>query len=235
MRIDIWSDVRCPFCYIGKHKFERALSRFNNKNEINVQWHSFELDPTLKTQPDMNDLEHLSKVKGMPKEQVKQMLGTASEMGKEIGLNLNFEKTTVANSFNAHRLIQLAKTKNLAGEIEEALFKAHFENGQNIDDKPTLKKIGASIGLEEADMDRTLFTDEFADKVEEDKRTAAQIGVRGVPFFVFNQKYAVSGAQPEEAFLEVLEKSWQEFKEESKPLIFNEDQGQSCDIDGNCD
>lgn len=235
MRIDIWSDVRCPFCYIGKHKFERALKRFNNKNEINVQWHSFELDPTLRTQPEWSDVEYLSKSKGMPIEQVKQMLETARKMGEEVGLALNFEKTVVANSFDAHRLMQLAKTKNLGAEMKEVLFKAHFEEGLNIDDKPTLKKIGKSIGLEDADVDRTLFTDEFAEKVEEDKLTAAQIGVRGVPFFVFNKKYAVSGAQPEEAFLEVLEKSWHEYEEDSKPLIINEDQGQSCDIDGNCD
>src|SRR5699024_7956679 len=154
-------------------------------------------------------------------------------MGEEIGLTLNFDKGTVANSFNAHRLIQLAKANDLADEAEEALFEAHFKEGKNIDDKNALREIGVSIGLKEADLDRMLFTDEYADKVEQDKKDAARIGVNGVPFFVFNKKYAVSGAQPEDAFLEVLEKSWAEYEEENQPLIVNK--GQSCDADGNCD
>lgn len=233
MKINIWSDIRCPFCYIGKHKFENALERFEHADKIDVEWHSFELDPNLQTNPEISDLDYLAKTKGMPKEQVEQMVEGAKKMGEEIGLTFNFDKSVLANSFNAHRLIQLAKTKKLGSEAEEALFKAHFEEGKNIDDKSALRAIGTSIGLEEAELDRTLFTDEFADKVEEDKRNAAKIGVRGVPFFVFNNKYAVSGAQPEDAFLEVLEKSWSEFDNSNSPLIINK--GQSCDSEGNCD
>src|SRR5699024_7169163 len=151
----------------------------------------------------------------------------------EMELSMDFENTVVANSFNAHRLIQLAKTKGLAGKMEEALFKAHFEEGKNIDDKPSLRAIGLSVGIQEADLDRMLFTDEFYDKVEADKTAAARIGVRGVPFFVFHKKYALSGAQPEATFLEVLEKSWAEFDKEETPLVVN--QGQSCDTEGNCE
>lgn len=234
MEINIWSDVRCPFCYIGKHKFEKALDKFEEKEKVKVTWHSFELDPTLRTNPDLDPIQELADKKGLQIHQIRQMLEAgAGKMAKEIGLTMDFENAVVANSFNAHRLIQLAKTKNLADAMEESLFEAYFRNGKNIDDKQVLRELGKSVGLEEADLDRTLFTDEFADKVEQDKRTAAQIGVRGVPFFVFNNKYAVSGAQPEEAFLEVLEKSWSEYAKENQPLIINE--GQSCDVDGNCD
>jgi len=234
MEIKIWSDIRCPFCYIGKHKFENALEKFAHKDEVRVSWYSFELDPTIKTDPKKSDLEHLVETKGMSQEQVENMLEGATKMGQEMGLELNFKKTTVANSFNAHRLIQLAKTKNLDSEIEEALFKTHFEEGKNIDDKSVLREVGTSVGLREEDVDRMLFTDEFKKEVEKDKQEAAHIGVKGVPFFVFNNKYGVSGAQPEEAFLEVLEKSWKEFKEEDNPNLIVEE-GQSCDVDGKCD
>ncbi len=234
MEINIWSDVRCPFCYIGKHKFERALEKFGNKDKIKVIWHSFELDPNLKTNPELDPIQELADKKGLQVHQIRQMMEAgAGKMAREMGLTMNFENAVVANSFNAHRLIQLAKIKGLADEMEEALFEAHFRDSKNIDDKTILRELGQSVGLKEADLDRTLFTDEFADKVEQDKRTAAQIGVRGVPFFVFNNKYAVSGAQPEEAFLEVLEKSWSEYTKANQPLIINE--GRSCDVDGNCD
>lgn len=232
MRVDIWSDIRCPFCYIGKHKFENALKQFNHKNKITVSWHSFELDPNIKTDAEINTIDYLAKSKGMDKSQVEGMFENAVKMGKEMGLTFNFDKAVVANSFNAHRLIQLAKRNELDNEVEEALFEAHFKDGKNIDDKTILREIGVQIGLKEANLDRMLFTDEFADKVEEDKKNAAQIGVRGVPFFVFNKKYAVSGAQPEEAFLEILEKAWSEFDDNS-PLIINE--GKSCDINGDCE
>lgn len=233
MHINIWSDVRCPFCYIGKHKFEQALEKFKHKDKINVSWHSFELDPTVKTDPDKSSIEYLSESKGMSENQVKQMLGAAKHMGEEIGLNLNFEEAKVANSFNAHRLIQLAKSKGLDNEAEEVLFKAFFEQGKNIDDKKVLREVGNEIGLREEDIDRMLYTDEFKKEVEQDKQQAAKIGVRGVPFFVFNNRYAVSGAQPVEAFLKTLEKSWEEFQKTASSLIIEE--GQSCDIDGDCD
>lgn len=234
MEIKIWSDIRCPFCYIGKHKFEQALAQFEHKDSIRVSWHSFELDPQLKTDPQMNAAQSLADKKGIPLHQVRQMMQAgAGKMAEEMGLKMDFESVVVANSFNAHRLIQLSKTKNLAPKMEEALFEAHFKNAKNIDDKNTLRTLGKQVGLEEADLDRMLFTDEFADKVEQDKRTAAKIGVQGVPFFVFNNKYAVSGAQSSEVFTEVLEKSWADYTQENQPLIINN--GQTCEVDGNCD
>lgn len=233
MKVDIWSDVRCPFCYIGKRKFEKALEKFSHKNEIEVNWHSFELDPSLKTDPSVNALEHISEIKAISKSQAEGMFQHVTQVAKEIGLDFDFEKNVVANSFNAHRLIQLAKTKGLANEAEEALFKAHFIEGKNIDDEETLIQTGVSIGLDENDVEEIFSSDAFAEKVKHDEMQAQSFGIRGVPFFILNNKYAVSGAQSPEVFSQALSQSWTEFEKDQQPLIITE--GESCSADGNCE
>lgn len=233
MEVNIWSDIRCPFCYIGKHKFENALREFPHNDKIKIVWHSFELDPTIKTQPKVKTLDHMVENKGLSKAQIEPMLDKAVEMGNKTGLTLDFHNAVVANSFKAHRLIQMSKTKNLGNELEEALFKAHFEEGRNIDDTLTLTAIGKSVGLEEKEVEQVLTSDKYTKEVKQDKKDAARIGINGVPFFVFNKKYAVSGAQSVEAFSEILHKSWKEYEEEFSPEIINE--GQACDTEGNCD
>ena len=234
MEIKIWSDVRCPFCYIGKHKFEKALAEFKNKEEIKISWHSFELDPYLETDTSINTKDYLSQTKGLTKEQVDQLTAQVIAMGKEEGLDFNFETAVVANSFNAHRLIQLTKTKNLDNELEEILFKAHFTDGKNIDHLETLLAIGLEAGLDEAETKAVLENKEmFSSEVAEDLQTASQLGIRSVPFFVFNNKYGISGAQPTAAFLQTLEKAWSEFSTENPSLIISK--GQSCSTDGSCD
>jgi predicted DsbA family dithiol-disulfide isomerase len=232
MKVDIWSDVRCPFCYIGKRKFEKALEKFSHKNEIEVNWHSFELDPSLKTDQSVNALEHISEIKGISKTQAEGMFSHVTQVAKEVGLDFDFEKNVVANSFNAHRLIQLAKTKGLANEAEEALFKGHFIEGKNIDDEETLIQTGISIGLDEKDVKEIFSSDVFAEEVKRDEMQAQSFGIRGVPFFILNNKYAVSGAQSPEVFSQAISQAWREFEKEQQPLIITE--GESCDADGNC-
>ena len=233
MKVDIWSDIRCPFCYIGKRKFERALEQFPNAKNIEINWHSFQLDPDLKTDADRDNYEYLASRKGISVEEAKILHGHAKNAGKEAGIDFNFDDSKVANSFKGHLLIQMAKTKNLANEIEEKLFEAQFENGQNIDDEATLIKIGKSVGLSEDEIKEALKSDEMAYKVNEDLQIARQLGINAVPFFVFNDKYGVSGAQQPELFLEVLNKSWEEFSSGDNGLqIINS--GESCDIEGNC-
>ncbi|HEY5406591.1 MAG TPA: DsbA family oxidoreductase [Ginsengibacter sp.] len=204
MKVNIWSDVRCPFCYIGKRKFEMALEKFPHKDKVEVTWRSFQLDPNLETRTDVNAIEHLSEAKGISKKQAEGMQNNVTQIAKEVGLDFDFGKTVVANSFNAHRLIQFAKTKGLGNEIEEQLFKAHFVEGKNIDDKETLVQTGVSIGLDENEIKEMLASDAFAKEVNRDEMQAQSIGVRGVPFFVLNDKYAVSGAQSPDTFLEAL-------------------------------
>ena len=232
MDINIWSDVRCPFCYIGKRKFEMALEKFPHNDQVKVVWKSFELDPGLKTNTRVNALEHLSKVKGISREQAEGMQEHVANVAKEVGLQFNSETMIVANSFNAHRLIQLAKTCGLGNELEEALFIAQFIEGKNIDDKETLIETGISVGLNEDDLDEIFSSDHFSKEVKQDEMDAQTLGISGVPFFVLNNKYAVSGAQSPETFLNVLEQSWKEFEKENPSLIITE--GQSCSIEGNC-
>ena len=210
MTVDIWSDVRCPFCYIGKHKFENALKEFNHKDNVEVRWHSFQLDPTIKTSPELSTLDYFTQVKNVSKEQALEMFSNMEAMARESGLKIDSNSTVLANSFRAHLLIQLAIQKGLANEVEEALFIAHFSEAKNIDDEETLVEIGISAGLAEQEVRNALTSEELSYAVKQDEMQAQQIGVRGVPFFVFNHKHGVSGAQATETFKEVLEKVWEE-------------------------
>lgn len=210
MKVDIWSDIRCPFCYIGKRKFEMALEKFPHKEDIEVVWHSFQLDPTLKTQPDLHTYDYLAEIKGKSREETVEMHDHVRGIASDVGLNFDFDKTVVANSFNGHRLIQLAKSRNLGSEAEEHLFRAHFTEGRNIDDRDTLFDIGVAIGLPADEVADVLDSDRFAEAVKADEMQARSIGIRGVPFFVLNGKFAVSGAQSPELFYQALQNAWQD-------------------------
>lgn len=234
MKVDIWSDIRCPFCYVGKKNFEKALEQFPDKDKIEVTWHSFQLDPNLKTQPEKSSLEYFSEAKGVPVSQAKEMYEHVYKAGKAAGIDFNFDHQKVANSYRAHLLLQLAATKNLANETEEALFKAQLVDGKNIDDEATLIEIGKSVSLEEDEIKAALESDDFGMDVTRDMMMASQMGISGVPFFVINDKYGVSGAQPPATFTEVLESSWKEFSAGDKGLQIIHS-GESCDVDGNCD
>ena len=234
MKINIWSDVRCPFCFVGKKKFEKALEKFPHSEKLEITWHSFQLDPQLITQPDVNPYEYFAKAKGITIERAKAMHEGAAMAGKEAGIDFNFDDSKVANSYKAHLLIQLSKTKNLANEMEEALFEAQFLDGKNIDDEETLIQLAKSIGITEDEAKNALQSDELGYLVKQDMQLAAQLGINAVPFFVINDKYGISGAQQPELFLEALEKTWEEFSSGDKGLqLINS--GEYCDIDGNCD
>jgi predicted DsbA family dithiol-disulfide isomerase len=200
----------CPFCYIGKRKFEAALEQFENKENVEVVWKSFQLNPAMKTDPSKNITEYLAEIKGWSIQQAKEMNAHVTNMAKEVGLHYDFEKAIVANSFDAHRLIQLAKKHGKGDAAEEQLFKAYFTEGKNTDDHKTLLEIGQSIGLDELEIKEVLASNQFSEEVKKDINEAQQIGVRGVPFFVVDRKYGVSGAQPSEIFLETLTKAWAE-------------------------
>lgn len=210
--IDIWSDVRCPFCYIGKKNLENALEKYGKKQQVKVEWHSFQLDPSLETRTDISTIEYFKQTKNVSEEQARQMLQGAKEMGESVGVEMDLENSVLANSFRAHQVIQLAKDKGLGDEIEEALFKAHFSEKKNIDDVAHLVEVAESIGLQGTEVREALQEEKYAYAVKQDEMQAQNIGVRGVPFFVFNNKYAVSGAQPADTFVEVLQKVEQEMQ-----------------------
>ncbi|GGC71931.1 DSBA oxidoreductase [Pedobacter quisquiliarum] len=209
MEVKIWSDVRCPFCYIGKRKFETALAAFAHKDEVKITWKSFELDPNLQTVADTNIYEYFSKAKGIPQEQAVDMFNNVTQVAAEVGLDFKLDQSVVANSFKAHRVIQLAKTLNLGDEIEEALFKIHFMEGKNIDDEQVLTETAKNIGISASAVQSLFNGDDFDAEVRIDQLEAQRIGIRGVPFFVFDDKYAVSGAQAPEIFLQTLEKAYE--------------------------
>ncbi|AUD05849.1 DsbA family oxidoreductase [Spirosoma pollinicola] len=218
MDVEIWSDIMCPFCYIGKRKFEHALSQFPHKDQVNIVWKSFQLNPDMQTEPGKNINQYLSEIKGWSLDEAKQMNDRVTAMAQEVGLSYDFDKAVVANSFDAHRLIQLAKQNGLGDAIEERLFKAYFTEGRDTSDHDTLVELGTEIGLDATVIQQMLAGTEFTEAVHGDVYEAQQVGARGVPFFVLNRRYAVSGAQQPETFLGALDTAWAEWAK-TNPVI----------------
>ncbi|WP_298505263.1 DsbA family oxidoreductase [uncultured Maribacter sp.] len=234
MKVSIWSDIRCPFCYIGKRKFEAALDKFPYKEEVIVEWKSFELDPYIETKLNVDYIERFMEVKNIDKDTALGMFDRVTAMASEVGLNFNIEKAITANSLNAHRLLHFAKTKNKADATKEALLKAHLEDAKNIDAIDVLLQIAKEVGLD-FDKVKTMFlSDALTYEVRQDELEARNLGISGVPFFVLDGKYGLSGAQPEEVFTEALENTWKKHEQE-KLTILNTGEGSACDLDGNCD
>lgn len=215
MKIEIWSDVVCPYCYIGKREFENALARFPHKEEVEVEWKSFELDreAPVRAEDDMYGM--LAKKYGRTREEAKGMVAGVVERAKSVGLDYDMDRAVMGSSFDAHRLIQFAKTKGKANEAEERIFKAHFVLGEHIGDRAVLKRIAEDIGLNGQEVEAMLASEAFTEAVQNDEYEAQQIGVRGVPFFVLDRKYAVNGAQPSEHFQGALEQAWAEREEKA--------------------
>ncbi|MGL4598637.1 MAG: DsbA family oxidoreductase [Bacteroidia bacterium] len=228
MKVEIWSDVMCPFCYIGKRKFELALEQVATREQVEIEWKSFELNPDLKTAPSKSLFTHLSESKGWTMEQTQETCAYVTNMAAEVGLKFQFDTAVVANSRMAHRLSHLAKIKGVQNMLEELLFRAYFTESKNTDDIETLVALGKEAGLEENEMRAVLNSDQFLDDVLNDEREAQQLGIRGVPYFVFDRKLAVSGAQAPSVFLKALEQAFQ-----AKPVVLNTN-GEACDVDGNC-
>ena len=234
MKIEIWSDVMCPFCYIGKRRFEDALQKSGHGNDVEIEWKSFQLNPDMKTDPNINIDQYLAYIKGFSLEHAKELNAHVTQMAAEAGLTYNFDRAVVANSFNAHRFSHLAKKYNLGDAAEEALFKAYFTDGKNMDDIATLIELGVSIGLNAHEIKNTLESDAYADNVKRDVAEAQYLGIRGVPFFVMNRKYGVSGAQAVPVFEETIEKAFTEWRQENNKPDITIIEGDSCGPDGNC-
>lgn len=228
MTVDIWSDVACPFCYIGKRKFELALEKFTGKEQVNIVWRSFQLDPEAKPVPGKTQAEVLAQKKGWSLEQTRNIMAQVSATAAEVGLHYNMDSVVTANTFNAHRLTHLGNKHGRQNEVEEGLFKAYFIEGKDVGSVAVLTQIGLEAGIPEAELTALFLGNEFAGAVQIDQLEAQHVGVRGVPFFVFNKKYAVSGAQSPEVFLQVLDRVWEE--EKVVPIV----EGATCGPDGIC-
>ncbi|AMR30374.1 disulfide bond formation protein DsbA [Mucilaginibacter sp. PAMC 26640] len=234
MKVEIWSDVMCPFCYIGKRRFEDALQQFDHKEQVEIEWKSFQLNPDMQTDPSVNISQYLADVKGWTLEYAQNMNAHVTEMAAEVGLTYDFDRAVVANSFKAHRFTHFAKQHGLGDAAEEALFKAYFTLGKNTDDIDTLAGLGEEIGLDRDEVIGVLGSNAFADDVKHDIAEAGELGIRGVPFFVMNGKYAVSGAQAVPVFTQTLDKAFEEWTQEQKTTGFETIEGPTCGPDGDC-
>jgi len=212
MKVEIWSDVACPFCYIGKKRFEKALEGFSNNKDIQVEWKSFQLDPSLSQQGKEKVQDYMAQQKGMSASEISAMVQHVIQMAQSEGIEMKMDQVIMANTLTMHRLIQLAKTKGLGEQAEEQFFQAYFL-GRNFTDENILLEISNDIGLNEAEAKEVIQSDKFTDEVDKDIYEARTIGVKGVPHFVFNDKYVVSGAQHSDTFKGALEKSYEEWKQ----------------------
>lgn len=208
MKIDIWSDIVCPFCYIGKRHLELALDGFEHADDVEIAWHSFELDPTIEAVPDTTLVEKIAAKYGMTPEQSERSQEDIAARAAEVGLEFNWREAKFGNTFDAHRLVHLAAQHGRATEAHERLMRAYFTEGVAVGDTTELQRLGEEIGLPADDVRRVLAGDEFTQDVRADEAAARQIGITGVPFFVLDERLAVSGAQPVETFERALTQAW---------------------------
>jgi predicted DsbA family dithiol-disulfide isomerase len=210
MNVEIWSDVVCPWCYIGKRRFERAVASFGHPGEVTVTYRSFELDPDASARRTGTHAEHLARKYGMTIAQAEQVSQQMTQRAAADGLEFRFDLIRDGNTFDAHRLLHLAKDHGLQQQMKERLLRATFTEGLPVADKPTLMRLATEAGLSAARVQAVLDGDTYADAVRADERQAARYGITGVPFFVADGKYAVSGAQPPEVLLQFLQRAYRE-------------------------
>lgn len=199
MKIEIWSDIVCPFCFIGKHRLEDALKKFTDL-QVEIEWKSFQLNPEEITNPKLSHEQHLAESKGWSVDYTRKAHEHVCAMGESCQIDFAFDQVKVVNSLDAHRLMHFAKTQGKQSELKERLFKAYFEEGQNVGDKQVLENIAVECGLDQQAARNVLTGNLFKLDVEKDIAEAWRLGVRGVPFFVFDRKLAVSGAQDVNVF-----------------------------------
>lgn len=229
MRIDIWSDVVCPFCYIGKRHLEQALADFPHRDQFEVVWHSFELDPSVERTPSGTLAAKIAEKYGMSLAESEQMQQGVAERAAAVGLEFNWREAKYGNTFDAHRLLHLAAARGRSEVAHERLLRGYFTEGVQIGDPAELLRLAVEIGLDEAEARQVLESDEYADAVRADQAQARSLGITGVPFFVLDGRLGVSGAQPTELFRQALDRAWAE----SSPLQVISEGGPGCSGD-NC-
>jgi predicted DsbA family dithiol-disulfide isomerase len=207
MRVDIWSDVVCPWCYVGKARFEKALSGFPHRDEVEVVYRSFELDPAWPKDRRETALTMLSTKYGMPEEQARAAEARIAGLARAEGLGFDADRP-VGNTFDLHRVIQLGRAKGVQRELLTTLNKAYFAEARQVFDPDVITEIAASAGLDSGAVTEVLDGGAYADAVRQDEREAGELGITGVPFFVFDMALGVSGAQPTDTFTSALDQAW---------------------------
>ena len=210
--IEVWSDIACPFCYMGKKKLEKVLAGFPGGEKVSIVFKSFQLQPDLVTEPGSSLEEYLAEARGIELSKVRAMNARIAESGRELGIDFNFNEAKVANTFRAHILLHYALRQGLQAEVKEALMKAFFVEGKNVDDTRVLNAIAKEAGLNTESLADAYEDENIINQVREDFYEAQQYGIRGVPFFLFGRRYAVSGAREPAVFNEALEKMFSGIK-----------------------
>ena len=210
MKVDIWSDVVCPFCYIGKRRLEEALGDFAHRDDVEVVWHSFQLDPSAPAIAEGSTVDMLAAKYGMTREQAIASQKSLAANAATVGLEFNWQQTKAGNTLHAHRLIHFAATFGLADATKERLLRAYFTEGEAVGDRDTLVRLAAEAGLDADEVRAVLDEGRYVGAVRADEAEAQALGIRGVPFFVVDRKYGVSGAQPADVLRQVLDKAWGE-------------------------
>ncbi len=230
MNVEIWSDVVCPFCYIGKRKFEGALAQFNHRDDVEITWHSYQLMPDAPLHAEGNIHDVLAAKFGGDRARARAMNDHVTNEAAAVGLRYDFDRAQPTNTFDAHRFSHLAAAHGLQDAAEEHLFAAYFTEGRHIGEPDTLREIASEIGLAPEAVTTMLASDAYAAEVNADIAEAREIGITGVPFFVIDRQYGVSGAQPTETFLQVLQQVWAE----SHPLTILGNQPAANAADADC-
>ena len=209
MLVEIWSDVVCPWCYIGKRRFEEAVSRFEHADELEIVWRSFELDPGAPVEREGDAVAHLARKYGVTREKAQAMEDALTRTAAKLGLEYHLDRARRGNTFDAHRLLHLAAEHARQGELKERLLAAFFTDGEPIGDPATLARLATEVGLDPAEVQSVLESDAYAEAVRRDERLATGLGVTGVPFFVFGRASAVGGAQSPEILGEAMQHAWE--------------------------
>ncbi|MGH9096686.1 MAG: DsbA family oxidoreductase [Acidimicrobiales bacterium] len=223
MLVEIWSDVVCPWCYIGKRQFEAALALFPHRDEVTVEWRSFELDPNAPTRRQLPTREQLAKKYGMTEDQAQAATDRITGVATEVGLDFRWEEAKSGNTFDAHRLIHLAATQGLGGAAKEALMAAYFTHGVPIGERAALEQVAKEVGLDADEVGAALDEGAFADEVRDDEQLAGELGISAVPYFVIDRAIGVPGAQTPDVLLSALEQAWS--KSHPQSIVSGPDDG----------
>jgi len=237
MKIEIWSDIACPYCYIGKRKLEEALKLFPHTEEIEIVWHSYELNPDLPKAPLGKSIyEFMAEQSGTSIEQQKVNMKKLESLARTTGLEYNFDNLIVTNTSDALRLVKLANLYDLADEMEEILFKAYFTEGKNISDKKILMELGKKAGLNETEITHMLESDLFSNEIKDDIRFSEEkLDLQFIPFYLFNNRDIIQGSLIVEEYTDVLNKSYQFWKENGISQEKGDKiSGRACSTDGIC-
>ncbi len=229
MHVEIWSDIACPWCYVGKRRFEAALAGFEHADEVEVTWRSFELDPGAPPAWEVDGATHLAQKYGSSREQALSMMAQMTETAAGEGLDFHFERQRGGSTFDAHRLVHLAAAHGRQDAMKERLLKAYLEEGELMSDPATLRRLAGEAGLPADEVADLLAGDRFAAEVRDDERAASQLGISGVPFFVVDRAIGASGAQPPEVLRGLLEQGWARRAPAGIPVLAT---GDACGPEG---